>query len=102
MPASVSAAAPSDLALRVIGLVNLYRLLIPPALLGMQWLATIEPMREPRQPLLLTSACVAYFFAGILLVLARHLPWPSLRALALISIAVDALGISLILYASGG
>ena len=103
MPA-LSASAPvarRDLAWRVIGLVNLYRLLLPPVLLTMQWLAGQEPFSSShRGPFL--SACIAYFSAGVLLVVARRLSWPSLRGVALLNTGVDAAGISLILYASGG
>ena len=35
MPLAAAPTAPTDLAWRVIGLVNLYRLLIPPALFGL-------------------------------------------------------------------
>ena len=37
--AAIPATAPSDLAWRVIGLVNLYRLLVPLVLLALQYLA---------------------------------------------------------------
>ncbi|HSY08278.1 MAG TPA: ATP-binding protein [Steroidobacteraceae bacterium] len=103
MPA-LSASAPvarRDLAWRVIGLVNLYRLLLPPVLLTIQWLAGQEPFSPThRGPFL--SACIAYFSAGVLLVVARRLSWPSLRGVALLNTGVDAAAISLILYASGG
>ena len=46
--------------------------------------------------------CVAYFTAGVLLVIARRLRWSSLRIVALVNASVDALAIALILYASGG
>jgi two-component system sensor histidine kinase PilS (NtrC family) len=103
MPAQFASAqpAPRDLAWRVIGLVNLYRLLLPPVLLAMQWLGGQGTLLATH-PALFVSACVAYFFAGVLLVAARRLSWPSLRGVALINMGVDAAGISLILYASGG
>jgi two-component system sensor histidine kinase PilS (NtrC family) len=91
-----------DLAWRVIGLVNLYRLLLPPVLLGMQWLTgqEVPPGAGRAEPFL--SACIAYFSAGVLLVVARRLSWPSLRRIALLNSSVDAAGVSFILYASGG
>ena len=103
MPAQFASAqpAPRDLAWRVIGLVNLYRLLLPPVLLAIQWLGGQGTLLSTH-PALFLSACVAYFFAGVLLVAARRLSWPSLRGVALINTGVDAAGISLILYASGG
>jgi two-component system sensor histidine kinase PilS (NtrC family) len=90
-----------DLAWRVIGLVNLYRLLLPPVLVTMQWLTAQEPLFTGR-PGTFLSACIAYFSAGVLLVVARRLSWQNLRAVALLNTGVDAAGISLILYASGG
>jgi two-component system, NtrC family, sensor histidine kinase PilS len=90
-----------DLAWRVIGLVNLYRLLLPPVLLTMQWLGGQETFLTGR-PGAFVSACIAYFSAGVLLVVARRLSWPSLRGVALLNTGVDAAGISLILYVTGG
>jgi two-component system sensor histidine kinase PilS (NtrC family) len=103
MPAQSASAqlARRDLAWRVIGLVNLYRLLLPPVLVTMQWLAGQETLLTGR-PGTFLSACIAYFSAGVLLVVARRLSWPNLRGVALLNTGVDAAGISLILYASGG
>src|SRR5450631_3649031 len=103
MPAHSASAllARRDLAWRVIGLVNLYRLLLPPVLLGLQWLAGQCTLLAP-YPTLFLSFLIAYFAAGVLLVIARRLSWASLRGVALVNAGVDAVGISLILYASGG
>ncbi|HEY5020222.1 MAG TPA: hypothetical protein VII17_04320, partial [Steroidobacteraceae bacterium] len=90
-----------DLAWRVIGLVNLYRLLLPPVLLGLQWLAGQATVLTPF-PALFQSTLIVYFSAGVLLVIARRLSWASVRGVALVNAGVDAIGISLILYASGG
>jgi two-component system, NtrC family, sensor histidine kinase PilS len=100
--ATQSAPAPSDLAWRVIGLANLYRLLVPPVLLSMHWLASPESVVGSQRPGLFLLACAGYFAAGVLLVLARSLSWPSLRLVALVNAIVDAFAISLILYTSGG
>jgi two-component system sensor histidine kinase PilS (NtrC family) len=101
--AVTAAPAPSDLAWRVIGLANLYRLLVPLVLLSMHWLAApAESVVGSQRPELFLIACAGYFFCGVLLVLARSLTWPSLRLLALVNAIVDAFAISLILYTSGG
>src|SRR5262245_32555258 len=100
--AAPTLAAPSDLAWRVIGLVNLYRLLVPVALLAMQWLAGPQLSVFATQPDLLLSVCVGYFFVGVLLVVARRLSWPSVRRVALLNVGVDALAIALLLYSCGG
>ena len=97
------APAPSDLAWRVIGLANLYRLLVPLVLFSMHWLASPgESVVGSQRPELFLVACGGYFLAGVLLVLARSLTWPSLRLVALVNATVDAFAISLILYTSGG
>jgi two-component system sensor histidine kinase PilS (NtrC family) len=104
MPASIAAPAltPSDLVWRVIGLLNLYRLLVPLLLLAMQVLAGPAFSLVPTHPQLLVGACIAYFTAALLLIIARRLEWSSLRIVALVNASVDALAIAFILYAAGG
>jgi two-component system sensor histidine kinase PilS (NtrC family) len=104
MPASIAAPAltPSDLVWRVIGLLNLYRLLVPLLLLAMQALAGPAFSLVPTHPQLFVGACIAYFTAALLLIIARRLEWSSLRIVALVNASVDALAIALILYAAGG
>ncbi|MGH8318095.1 MAG: sensor histidine kinase [Steroidobacteraceae bacterium] len=94
-------AAHADLAWRVVGLLNLYRLLVPVVLVGALYLAgeslTVVPHRE-----LFFAACALYFTAAVLLVIARRLRWSTLRLVALVNCSVDSTAIGLILYASGG
>jgi two-component system, NtrC family, sensor histidine kinase PilS len=99
---SAAAVIPSDLAWRVIGLLNLYRMLVPLVLLAMQSFAGPGWGLEAARPQLFVGACIAYFTAAVLLVIARRLEWSSLRIVALVNATVDALAIGLILYASGG
>ena len=104
MPASIAAPAvtPSDLVWRVIGLLNLYRLLVPLALLALQVLASPAWVPVTAHPQLFLGACIAYFTAALLLIIARRLEWTSLRIVALVNASVDALAIAFILYAAGG
>src|SRR5579872_3455200 len=104
MPANTAIApsAPSDLAWRVIGLLNLYRLLVPLLLLAMQVVAGAQWALLPTHPRLFQSACVAYLTAAVLLIMARRLEWSSLRIVALVNAGVDSTAIALILYSSGG
>jgi two-component system sensor histidine kinase PilS (NtrC family) len=105
MPVNAASAAPStptDLAWRVIGLLNLYRLLVPLVLMTMQAVAGPQWALLASRPQLFLSACIAYLVAGVLLVVARRLEWSSLRIVALVNSGVDAAAIGLILYASGG
>jgi two-component system sensor histidine kinase PilS (NtrC family) len=104
MPASLPAPAvtPSDLAWRVIGLLNLYRLLVPLGLLAMQGLAGPSWSLVTAHPRLFVAACITYFTAAVLLIIARRLEWSSLRIVALVNASVDAPAIAFILYAAGG
>jgi two-component system sensor histidine kinase PilS (NtrC family) len=100
--AATAPSAPTDLAWRVIGLLNLYRLLVPLVLIGVQALAGPQWALLATHPRLFLSSCIAYLTAGILLIIARRLEWSSLRLVALVNSGVDAAAIGLILYASGG
>lgn len=104
MPASIAAPAvtPSDLVWRVIGLLNLYRLLVPLLLLVGQALAGPAWSLVPAHPELFIGACISYFTAALLLIIARRLEWSSLRIVAFVNASVDALAIAFILYAAGG
>ena len=103
MPASVAfLPASRDLAWRVIGLVNLYRLLVPPVLVAMHWVSNAQTHDFTAVPDLFLSACIGYFSAGVLLVVARRLSWPSIRRVALLNGLIDAIGVSLIIYSVGG
>jgi two-component system sensor histidine kinase PilS (NtrC family) len=104
MPASVAspATAPSDLAWRVIGLVNLYRLLVPLVLLIIVFLLGSQAVLVTTQPALFLTSCLVYFFVGVLMVVARRLSWPSIRRVALLNAVVDSIAIAVILYSAGG
>jgi two-component system, NtrC family, sensor histidine kinase PilS len=101
-PAAAPSTTPSDLAWRVIGLLNLYRVLVPLVLLAMQTLAGPDWGLVTVRPKLFVGACIAYFTAAVLLVIARRLQWSSLRIVALVNASVDAVAMGLVLYASGG
>jgi len=87
MPVNAASApsAPTDLAWRVIGLLNLYRLLVPIVLLAVQALARPHWALLTVHPRLFLSACIAYLVAALLLVIARRLDWSSLRFVALVN-----------------
>ena len=97
-----SSSAPSDFAWRVLGLLNIYRLLVPVVLVTMQWLVGPEWALAAVRPPLFLSACVAYFTSAILLIIARRLDWASLRIVTLVNASVDSIAIALIVYSSGG
>jgi two-component system, NtrC family, sensor histidine kinase PilS len=101
-PTAAAIQTPSDLAWRVIGLLNLYRLLVPLALMSMQAYSGPNWGLANARPHLFLGACIAYFTAAVLLIIARRLEWSSLRIVALVNASVDSLAIAFILYASGG
>ena len=86
----------------MIGLLSLYRLLVPLVLLVIQALSGPSWGLVAARPSLFLSACIAYFTAALLLLIARRLHWSSLRIVALVNATVDALALGLILYAAGG
>jgi two-component system sensor histidine kinase PilS (NtrC family) len=99
--AATSSAAPADIAWRVVGLLNLYRVLVPLVLLSALWLSG-PPLSMVPRPELFLVACVLYFTAAVLLIIARRLRWSTLRLVAMVNASVDSAAIGLILYASGG
>ena len=86
----------------MIGLLSLYRLLVPLVLLAMQSFAGPAWGLVAARPQLFVAACITYFTAAVLLVIARRLEWSSLRIVALVNASVDVIAIGLILYGSGG
>jgi hypothetical protein len=87
--------APTDLAWRVIGLVNLYRLLIPPALYALYLYFDASTPIGNAYPTLFLWACVVYFAAGIAIVIGGRRLMPNLRATTFVHATVDAVAISL-------
>jgi two-component system, NtrC family, sensor histidine kinase PilS len=99
--AATSPTASADIAWRVVGLLNLYRVLVPVVLLSVLWLSG-QPLTMVPHPGLFLEACTLYFTAAVLLIIARRLRWSTLRLVALVNASVDSTAIGLILYASGG
>jgi two-component system, NtrC family, sensor histidine kinase PilS len=91
-----------DLAWRIVGLANFYRLLLPPALYAIYVLARpLSPIGSQQpQPFLLT--CITYWVLGWLLAFGGRGHWPNRRVLILTSILLDTAAISALLYCSGG
>jgi two-component system sensor histidine kinase PilS (NtrC family) len=103
MPATAASSidSPADIAWRVVGLLNLYRVLVPLVLVSAMWLSG-QPLMMVPHPSVFLAACVAYLTAAVLLVIARRLRWSTLRLVAMVNASVDSAAIGLILYASGG
>jgi len=94
--------APTDLAWRVIGLVNLYRLLIPPSVYAIYVFGGSGSLVGSAWPELFLWTCIVYFTAGIAIVVSGRRLLPNLRATTFVHAMVDAVGISLLIFSSGG
>jgi len=101
-PESSPAARQSDLASRIVGLANLYRLLVPPVLLGVRLSTHPAPVFGAQAPQLFLLALAVYATLGALLTIAGRRRWPSRTALVLGHVAIDSAAIGALLYASGG
>ena len=102
MSLAVAPTAPTDLAWRVIGLVNLYRLLVPPSLYALFAFAGSSSTLGEARPDLFLWTCLVYFAAGIAIVSGGRRLLPNLRATTFVHAMVDAIAISLLMFASGG
>jgi two-component system sensor histidine kinase PilS (NtrC family) len=102
MPTIAVPPAPTDLAWRVIGLVNLYRLLVPISLYTLYMTAGTATQLGSARPDLFLWACTVYFATGVAIVAGGRRLLPNLRATTFVHASVDALAISLLLFASGG
>lgn len=94
--------APTDLAWRVIGLVNLYRLLIPPSVYALYAFGGAESSFGSARPELFLWTCIVYFATGIAIVASGRRLMPNLRATTFVHALVDAAAISLLMFSSGG
>ncbi|HUG72478.1 MAG TPA: HAMP domain-containing sensor histidine kinase [Steroidobacteraceae bacterium] len=102
IPVSLTEGAPSDLAWRVIGLVNIYRLLVAGGLFAAAQSEVISEVLGIDRPVPLSIICAAYFVIGIGLIAVRHLPFMGLRLLAFTHAVTDSIAIALVMWASQG
>jgi two-component system sensor histidine kinase PilS (NtrC family) len=102
MPLAAAPPAPTDLAWRVIGLVNLYRLLIPPCVYAIYAFGVRDSATVAAHPELLLWTCVVYFATGVAIVVGGRRLLPNLRATTFVHAMVDAVAIALLMFASGG
>ena len=94
--------APSDLAWRVFGLVNLYRLLVAGALFTASRFTVGRETLSIDRPGEMAVICALYFFAGIGLIALRRVPFSGLRTLTLTHAVVDSTAMGFVLWAAGG
>jgi len=97
-----SATPANELAWRIVGLANLYRLLVPPALLGLALLTRSSPVVGATHPRLFAWVCVLYWLLGGGYAFAGRRLWARRRVLIAAHTLLDTLAISTLIYCSGG
>lgn len=100
--AATSGTDDGDLAWRIVGLVNLYRLLLPPALYIIEMLTRPTPEVGASQPRAFIIVCIVYWVLGGLFAFGGRGRWPSRRFLVFANTLLDSTAISALLYCSGG
>jgi two-component system sensor histidine kinase PilS (NtrC family) len=95
-------ATPSDFAWRVIGLVNLYRLLAACGLFAASLSDSLQEIIGIERPGQLATISAIWLFVGIGLIALRRLPGVGIRLLALSHVLVDATAIGFVLWATSG
>ena len=92
----------AELPWRVIGLLNIYRLLVPMVLILLFFFDAPTRSVGTAYPGLFLGICVAHFSFGLVSIQAIQRRWPSAEWLALFQLAVDTVAMTLLVHASGG
>jgi two-component system sensor histidine kinase PilS (NtrC family) len=95
------AASSTDLAWRVLALVNVFRLLVPLLLAALYVTISPAPVGQAKVGMF-AGAATTYFAFGLLAINSVKRRWPEINLQAFIGVCVDVLVISLITYSSGG
>jgi len=101
-PTPPGAAGSADLPWRVIGLLNIFRLLVPMVLILVFFFNAPDRSVGTVLPGLFLGICVAYFTFGLVCIQPIQSRWPSAHWMALFPLTVDAVAITLLIHASGG
>jgi two-component system sensor histidine kinase PilS (NtrC family) len=91
-----------DLPWRVIGLLNVFRLLAPMVLLLVFFFNAPNYTIGGHLPGMFLGVCVAWFAVGLVAIRSIQQRWPSVHWHALILLAVDTVAVVLLIHASGG
>lgn len=91
-----------ELAWRVLGLLNLYRLIVPSVLSVMLALASMPQTPSPRFSVIYFITLAAWFATGVISIGLLKTRWPNLHAQAFIHIAFDVAAVMLLLLTSAG
>jgi len=103
MPAETEkTAGDPELAWRVLGLLNLYRLVVPSVLVALALLASRPQLLGGTAPSLYFATLVGWFATGVVCIGLLKTRWPSLQAQAFIHVAFDIVAVTALLVTSGG
>ncbi|MFZ2509066.1 MAG: ATP-binding protein [Steroidobacteraceae bacterium] len=91
-----------ELAWRVLGLLNLYRLIVPSVLSVMLALASMPQTPSHRFSVIYFITLAAWFTTGVISIGLLKTRWPNLQAQAFIHIAFDVAAVTLLLLTSAG
>ncbi|MGH7337224.1 MAG: histidine kinase dimerization/phospho-acceptor domain-containing protein, partial [Myxococcota bacterium] len=91
-----------ELAWRVLGLLNLYRLSVPSVLLVLQALTSRPLPPGATSHALYIATLFSWFATGIVCIGLLKTRWPNLQAQAFIHVAFDVVAVTVLLLASGG
>jgi two-component system sensor histidine kinase PilS (NtrC family) len=91
-----------ELAWRVLGLLNLYRLSIPTVLLALSLLASRPPLLGAAFPTQFYVALIAWFATGVVCIGLLKTRWPTLQKQAYIHVAFDVVAVTALLLTSAG
>ena len=92
----------AELAWRVLGLLNLYRLAVPSVLVALALLADRPQLLGAASPALYLYSLAAWFATGVVCIGLLKSRWPSLQAQAFIHVAFDIVAVTALLLTSGG
>jgi two-component system sensor histidine kinase PilS (NtrC family) len=91
-----------ELAWRVLGLLNLYRLGIPSVLVVLALVATRPQLLGAAYPTLYFYTLAAWFATGVICIGLLKTRWPTLHAQAFIHVAFDVIAVTALLLTSAG
>lgn len=91
-----------ELAWRVLGLLNLYRLVIPSVLVALALLASRPQTLGAAAPTLFITTLAGWFATGVVCIGLLKTRWPSLQAQPFIHVAFDIVAVTALLVTSGG
>ncbi len=91
-----------ELAWRVLGLLNLYRLSVPSVLVVLALVATQPQTLGVTAPMLYFYTLAAWFATGVLCIGLLKTRWPGRQAQAFIHVAFDIIAVTSLLVTSGG